>query len=98
LDTGWSACFPRVGKTTHTEPCGDTSFNESKEEDETEDDWVTSFDVGFLSVSVCWIGPGRAGVGGSDWDMMYGDHGPLLVQAEAGGQSKTVSQLSDVCS
>jgi hypothetical protein len=33
------------------EPCGDTSFNEGKEEDETKDDRVTSSNVGFLFVS-----------------------------------------------
>jgi len=37
----------------HTEPCGDTSFNEGKEEDETKDNGVSSLDVGFLFVSVC---------------------------------------------
>jgi hypothetical protein len=39
-----------------TEPCGDTSFNEGKEEDETKDNGVSSLDVGFLFVSVClWL-------------------------------------------
>jgi hypothetical protein len=38
-----------------TEPCGDTSFNEGKEEDETKDNGVSSLDVGFLVVSVCFV-------------------------------------------
>jgi len=36
----------------HTEPSGDTSFDEGKEEDQTEYDGVTSSDVGFLFVSL----------------------------------------------
>jgi len=49
----------------HTEPGGDTSFNEGKEEDQTEYDGVTSSDVGFLFISsgpdhVCTEGGGIA--------------------------------------
>ena len=36
----------------HTEPSGDTSFDEGKEEDQTEYDGVTSSDVGLLFVSL----------------------------------------------
>ena len=36
----------------HTEPSGDTSLDEGKEEDQTEYDGVTSSDVGFLFVSL----------------------------------------------
>jgi len=47
-------CFKKYGK--RTEPCGDTSFNEGKEEDETKDNGVSSLDVGFLLVSIyLWL-------------------------------------------
>ena len=47
----------------HTEPCGDTSFDEGKEEDETKDNGVSSLDVGFLFVSVClWLFEVEGGV------------------------------------
>ena len=51
------------GVERRTEPCGDTSFDEGKEEDETKDNGVSSLDVGFLLVSVCLRGYARRDVG-----------------------------------
>ena len=55
-----------------TEPCGDTSFNEGKEEDETKDNWVSSLDVGFLECQCLFVWLFGGAVCSGEWKVSLG--------------------------